>query len=195
MFACDVLCPAAKGEAQEVELFLCCGKEEIALILAMVDGAFEFGVAVFIYISFDVVACCHAIRAEVVGDLQQVTEFDALVTAHAGDGGFSAQVAVGEIINDGFAEVALVVQDVVGEAQLVRDLFGVVDVLSRAAGLALDDAAREVGLAHIVKLQGDADDIVAFLMQERGHDGRIHAAGHGNDHAGVARGFCNAETV
>jgi hypothetical protein len=35
--------------------------------------------------------------------------------------------------------------------------------------------------AVIVELERDADDIVAFPMQQRRDNGRIHAAGHGDD--------------
>ena len=41
----------------------------------------------------------------------------------------------------------------------------------------------------IVKLQGDAHDIIAFALQQTGDHGRIHAARHCNDDAGVFGGY------
>ena len=57
---------------------------------------------------------------------------------------------------------------------------GVVDVLAGAAGTC---PVRRG--AVIVKLQGDADDIIAFALQDAGNDRRIDAARHGDDDAGV----------
>ena len=56
------------------------------------------------------------------------------------------------------------------------DAARVVNVL---AGAASAFPARR--RAMIVELQGDADDVVALALQQRGHDGTIDAAGHGDD--------------
>ena len=56
--------------------------------------------------------------------------------------------------------------------------------LARAAG------ALAVGRgAMIVKLQGDADHVVAFGLQQRSGRRRIDTAGHGDDDPGEASGF------
>ena len=41
------------------------------------------------------------------------------------------------------------------------------------------------GRAVVIELQGHADDIVAFFGQLCGNDGAVHAAGHGDDDAGL----------
>ena len=65
-----------------------------------------------------------------------------------------------------------------GDAELGRDLAGVMDVLTRAAG------AGAVGCgAVIVKLQRHADDVVARLLHEARHDRGVDAPGHGDDDA------------
>ena len=61
MFAGDVFRPAAEREAQEVELLLRGGEEEIALVLAGVDGAMQLR-AMVAHDALDVVAGRHAIR-------------------------------------------------------------------------------------------------------------------------------------
>ena len=64
------------------------------------------------------------------------------------------------------------------------------DVLPRAAG-----ALAMSGRAVVVKLQGDADDVVAFRLQQGGHDRGIDAPRHGNDHARVLRPSLGVQAV
>jgi hypothetical protein len=47
----------------------------------------------------------------------------------------------------------------------------------------------------IVELQGDADDVIAFLGQHRGHDGTVDAARHGDDHPRVGGRAGEAERI
>ena len=51
------------------------------------------------------------------------------------------------------------------------------------------------GRAMIVKLERDADDVIALGLEQRGGHGRIHAAGHRDDNAGVLRAAIEIETV
>ncbi len=169
VLACFVFALSAKGEAEEVELVLGGGEEEIALVFAVVMGAVKLGEAVFVYGAFDVVSGGHAIGAEVVGDFEEVAEFDALVAAYAGDGGLPFDIAIGEVVDDAFAEFAFVIEDVVREAAFFGNAFGVVDVLSGAAGFCFDGFARAG--AHVVELERYADNVVAFFVEERGNNG------------------------
>ena len=123
----------AEGEQAGVELGLGGGEQEPALVAAVVDGAVEFG-AVGAVDSLDVVAGGEAVGAEVGREFHQVGEFDRLVAGDAGDRGFAGCVAVGEGLDDGFAEALLGVDDVVGDAEVVGDAAGVVDVLAGATG-------------------------------------------------------------
>ena len=61
---------------------------------------------------------------------------------------------------------------------------GIVDVLARAAG-----PLTMRGLAVIVELQSDADDVIALLLEESRHDGGVHAARHRDDDAGLSGGL------
>jgi hypothetical protein len=47
----------------------------------------------------------------------------------------------------------------------------------------------------IVELEGDADDVVAFLLEEAGDDGGIHAPRHGHDNARVFGASRQVEAV
>ncbi len=61
-------------------------------------------------------------------------------------------------------------------ADPLGDVARIVDVLPGAAG-----ALAVGGRAMIVKLQRDADDVVALGLQQRSRHRRVDAAGHGDD--------------
>ena len=71
-----------------------------------------------------------------------------------------------------------------------RDIARVVDILTGAAG-ALAMGRRTM----IVELQRDADDVVAFGLQQRGRHRGIDAAGHGDDDPCVLRTALEIQTV
>ena len=75
-------------------------------------------------------------------------------------------------------------------ADALGDIARVMDVLAGAAG-ALAMARR----AMVVKLQGDADDVVTLRLQQRGRGRGVDAAGHGDDDPGVLRPAFEIETV
>ena len=76
------------------------------------------------------------------------------------------------------------------DAEPIGDLARVADVLAGAAGALLPD-----GGAMIVKLKGDAHDVVALLLQQGRRDRRIDAARHGDHHAGVAGRLVDIEGI
>ncbi len=153
MVSCYIFAPTAEWEAQEVELFLCCGEEEIALVFSVIMCAFQMCLAVFINGALDIVPCGHAIGAKVVGDFQEVAEFYRLIAFYAWDRGFAADIAVCEIIHDAFTEIAFVIEDVMREIELFGDAFGVIDILPCAACFAFDGLGAGGGcIAVIVEL-------------------------------------------
>lgn len=120
------------------------------------------------------------LRAQVTGRVEQVVELYLLVAADAGNRRLPGDVAVGEGIDHRVLEALLVVEHVMRNAERLGDAARVVDVLPRAAGAG---AVRR--LAVVVKLQRHPDDVVASFLQEPGDNRGIHAARHGDDHAGI----------
>ncbi len=135
-------------------------------------------------------AGCQRVGAEVLGRLEQIDEFDELIAGDAGDGRLAAGVARSEAVDHLLAELVLVVEHIMGNAEARRDLAGVMDVLARAAG-----ALAMRRLAVIVELQRHADDVIALVAEQRGDDARVHAARHRHDDAGVARRLGQIEAV
>ncbi len=121
----------------------------------------------------------EGVGAELAGGLQEVGELDRLVAGDARHRSLAGGIAVGEAVDHRLAEALLVVEDIVRDAEGLGDAAGVVDVLAGAAG-----AFAVGGRAVIVKLQGDADHVVAGLLEEAGDDRGIDATGHGDDDAG-----------
>src|SRR5262249_56362413 len=100
------------------------------------------------------------------------------------------QIALGEAVDPHFLEAALVVEQVVGDADPLRHRARVIDVLAGAAG------TFAVGRgAMVVELQRDADDVVALGLEQRRRDRGIDATRHGDDHTGVPRRALDVETV
>jgi len=76
------------------------------------------------------------------------------------------------------------------DAETRRDIARVVNVLTGATGaLAMGRGAM------VVKLQRDADDVIAFGLQQRSRRRGIDAAGHGDDDPGVFRATFEVEAV
>ena len=76
------------------------------------------------------------------------------------------------------------------QAQPGGDVARVVDVLPGAAGaLAVDRGAM------VVKLHGEADDVIALARQHRRDDAGIDAPRHGHDDARLRRRLGQAERV
>src|SRR5262249_6932017 len=100
------------------------------------------------------------------------------------------RVAVGEIVDHGLAEAALVIQHVMRDADRGRDVAGIVNVAPGAAG-ALAMRRRTM----IVELQRDADDVIALRLQQSSRHRRVDPAGHGDHDTGVFGTAFKIETV
>ena len=160
----------AQGEPQVIELFLRRREQKIALIARGISG----GVKLCLLgpdLALDVMPRRHTIGLKVFGRLQQVLELDPLVAANARHRGRPAQIAVGELVDHGILEDVLVIQNVVGKPHLLGHAAGIMNVAPRTAGTFLGQSG-----AMVIKLQGDAHHVIAFLGQFGGHDGAVHAA-------------------
>ena len=92
-----------------------------------------------------------------------------MVATNAGNGRFAPHVTVGKIINDLLAKTAFVIQCVMGKTDSVRHRLGVLDILTRAAGLGFLHS-----LPMIIQLQGDAHHVIALFMQQGRHNRAVH---------------------
>ena len=171
----------AQGKAEEGELRLGRCEQEIALVACGVGPPMQLRPLGRLDAP-DIVAGGQGLGAEVAGDAQELLELDLLVAANARDRRLAGEVGVGEVVDHRRLEPPLEVEDVVGDADAVGDPAGIVDVL---AGAAASRPAR--GLAMVIELQGNADDVVALLFQQRRGDRAVDAARHGDDDAGLAR--------
>ncbi len=138
----------------------------------------------------DVVTGGEAVGAEIARGGEQIGELDGLIAAHARDRGAAFEVAIDEIVDDGVLKAIFVVQQIVRNAEGIGDAPRIDDVLARATS-----AAFHGRCAHIVKLQGDAHDVVALAREHPGDDRGIHAARHRHHDAGVGGRLGKAEAV
>ena len=180
---------AAEREAQEVDLLLRGGKEEIALVAVRIDRPAQ-GPVRAIGAAADVVPRRQRVGAQFAGGLQQVGELDRLVAGDARNRRLAGDVAFGEGVDHRLAKTLLVVEHVMGNAELLGNRARVADVLACAA------RARAMHRrAVVVKLQRDADDVVALFLHQSCDDGGIDAAGHGDDDPRVFGALVEIETV
>ena len=138
----------------------------------------QFGRAVCGALAADVMAGGECDGVEFPCGTQQVAEFYGLVTAHTGDRCLAPCIGIGEILNHRIAKGAFVIQHIMGNANPVGHIAGIIDVLPSATGpLFLDRRAM------IIQLQRDPHHVIAQFLQQGCGDGGINPPGHGNDHA------------
>ncbi len=132
----------------------------------------------------------QSVGAKIARHVEQIDEFDLLVAGDAGNGRLALGVGLGEGVDHLGAKPRLVIQHVMRNAEPRRHLAGVENILAGAAG-----ARPMFRFSLVVKLHGDADDVIALLLEQGRDHGRIDAAGHGHDHAGFTRRLGQVETI
>jgi hypothetical protein len=120
--------------------------------------------------------------AEVARRTEKVAKLDPLIAADARHWGFAAAVAVDKIVDDRDAKAALVIEDVMSDAEMLSDAGGVVDISPGAAG-----ACAPRGSSVVVKLQRYANDLEALLDEQRGRHRRVDPARHRYDNPMAGR--------
>ena len=111
---------------------------------------------------------------------QELVELEVVVAERAGDGGAAGEILADEGLDDVGLEAVLLVDHVVGDAELVGDAAGIVDVVDGAAA-ALDGFGHAVmtgEAALIPELEGKANNIFSIGAQKRCDSRRIDSAGH-----------------
>ena len=121
---------------------------------------------------------------------QKIHEFDPLVAANTGNGRGAGQIIVDKFIDHGGAKSVLIIQHIMGDAQTIGHLPGVMDVGAGATGAGPLDS-----LAMIVELQGNTDHFITGPLAQSRTYGGIHAAGHGDDNTRPIRHPVQAEAL
>ena len=124
----------------------------------------------------------HHLRAKVPGGVEQIAKLDRLIAGNARHRRLAGDIALGKAVDHLFLEAAFVIEHVMRDAERFGHLPRIMDVTAGTTGTL---AMR--CLAVIIKLQRDADDVIALRRQQGGGDGRIHAARHRDHDAGVLR--------
>ncbi|MCY1536261.1 hypothetical protein D9M68_717090 [compost metagenome] len=185
-FAHFGLAHAAQREAQEIELALRGGKQEIGLVALGIDRPEQLPPSVFAKPGLHIMAGGQHVGAEVARHFHQVDELDRLVAGNARHRRFALLIGIGKGRDHALLEALFIVEHVMGNTQRRRHAARVVDILASATGTL---AVRR--FAMIVKLQGNADDVIALTGQQARHDRRIHATGHRDNNARVFRALGN----
>src|SRR5690606_37471975 len=146
--------------------------EEVTLILRAIPPPAKHRSAAGIAIDASIVAGRDVGRAELLGDGEEAAELDLLVAVDAGARGRAGAVRADEGIDHPLAERGALVEDVVGDAEVLTGAPRVVPILGRAA------APHLVLPLRVPEVQRDPDQIEALLGEQRRRDGGVDAAAH-----------------
>ncbi len=149
------------------ELLLGQAEEEVGLVLGEVGGALE-NPAVSLGVVFvdRVVTSGDAVGADGAGGLEELVELEVVVAERTGNGCAPGQILADEGADDVLLEALLLVDYVIGNAEVFGDMACVIDVVERTATACLGRVgntmlAGEAGL--VPKLESEADYILPFL--------------------------------
>src|SRR3954454_5148360 len=180
----------AQRKAQIVELFARGREQEVALVAIGVGGADQRTPSVGRAARRDIMPGRERGGTEFARGCQKIAKLDRAVALNAWYRCLPQRVPVSEVVDPRLTTAVLVVKAVMGDSDPLGDVASIVDVLSGAAG-----ALAVCGRAVIVKLQRDANDIVALGLQQRSRHRGVDAAGHRDDHSCVLRTALEIETV
>ena len=154
------------------------GIEEVALILVGIEAAQQARAA-------GAVVTAHIVAGGDVGGpqlfggkLQERLELDLLVAQDVRVRGATRLVLFQEVFEDVVPVFGGEVDGVEFHPQLVADGLGISQILGGRAVL--------VRVVFFPVLHEQAFDLIALLLEQVGRDGRIHAAGHADDHLDLA---------
>ncbi len=133
-------------------------------------------------------ARCQFVGAQSLRHPPEEIEFDLAIAADARTRRETGSVRLGKRLDDLLLERSGVVENIVRKADVRCDHAGVGDV---GRGTAAAAACGQVHAAVVPQLQGQADDLMACLGEERRSDAGVHAAAHGDRDAthGASRGL------
>ncbi len=171
----------AEGEDGAAELLLREAEEEVGLVFGLVFWPGKYpSLTGLVKAIAGVVPGGDTVGADLSGGGEELVELEVVVAESAGDGGSAGEVLADEGLDHIGFEALLLVDDVVGDVELLGDVAGVVDVVDGAAA-ALDRFGHALvsgEAALIPELEGEADEFVALSAQEGGDGGRVDSSGH-----------------
>jgi hypothetical protein len=130
------------------------------------------------------------IGTQVARHLHQVDELHRLVAGNAGHRRLALLIGIGKGGDHRALEALFIVQHVMRNTQRRRHPARIMDVLPGAAGtLAMGR------LAMIVKLEGNADDVIALAGEQAGNNRGVYAPRHRDDDARVLRALGDIKRV
>src|SRR5579875_214672 len=166
----------AQRKAQNVELRPRGGEEEIALVAAYVLCPEERAAVGAVRLGGDVMAGGEKVGAEILHRVEEIGELDLAIAGDAGNRRLAFGIAAGETVDHLFPEALFIIEHVVRNAELCRNLPGIMNILPGTAG-----AFAMFRRAVIVKLQRHADHFIALFDEKRSHGRGIDAARHRDD--------------
>jgi len=120
----------------------------------------------------------NVLRPQLVRAVNQPAELEILIAHHTRVRRAPGLVFVRKVIDDVLLKFRRLVNEVIGDIQLMADCTRIGDGL-RAAALVL-------GAVHAIlrpELERDADDLIALFEQQRRRGGGVHPPAHAADHA------------
>ncbi len=125
--------------------------------------------------------CGDTVGSDLARGGEELVELEVVVAEGAGDGGSACEVLGDEGAHDLGLEAGLLVDEVVGDVELLGYAAGVVDIIYRTASAlyGLGHAFVSGEAALVPELEGEADELVALRLEERGDRGGVDSAGHG----------------
>ena len=161
-------------------MFLLEAEQEIGLILGVIQRAQQFvAPRDFVAANPGVVAGRQAVGADLARGHEQRIELHVVVAHRARNRRAAREIFLDKRLHHGFLESLLVIHNVVRHAEVLGHALGVINVVERAAALAVRAVAVELRQAALVpQLHRQADDGKAALLQDRGNGRAVHAAAH-----------------
>ena len=120
----------------------------------------------------------NPVRPHARRQIEERVELDGAVAERTGDGGAAGHVLVDEGPDDVRFEALLEVHDVVGNAEFLGHIAGVVDIVEIAAAPARGVLGELRETLLIPELHRHADDAVSLAAQQSRGRGAVHAPAH-----------------
>ena len=144
----------------------------------------QFGFILALF-ALNIMAGRHAICFKVPRGLHQIFEFHPFIAANAGHWRCPGQITICKVIDHSLLKDIFIIQHVMRKAHILCHAARVMNINTCATRAFLCQSGP-----MIVKLQSNANHIIAFTRQLCGHNGTVDTARHGYDDACFRRWFC-----